>query len=77
MAKRGPKRRERLRGTSDDFVDTELLIEAEALASERERTAVPGQAAIRRAMRDIVESRRKAQARAEALTAGLDIDSDD
>lgn len=52
-----------------DHVDAELLIQAEELASIRENTAVPGRAAVNRAVREILEERRKRNAQAEAIAA--------
>lgn len=56
---------------SDDMCDPELRIEAEELASQRENTMLPGVAAVRRAMRDILAERRRRASRAEAIVGGL------
>ncbi len=62
---------------TDDVIDADLRIAAEELASERERTAIPGRAAVRKAMRDILAERRTRQARADAIAAGFDADIGD
>lgn len=71
MAKR--QRRQRV-WLTDDVVDADLRIEAEELASQREGTMLPGHAAVRKAMRDILTERRSRRARADAIAAGFEAD---
>jgi hypothetical protein len=63
--------------------DAELLDQAHELASEREGTINPGRAAVRRAVRDLLDERRRRKLSAEARAAlgadlndGGDVDGD-
>lgn len=69
-AKRKRKLRNHFGGyDAPEHLDAELLIEAEALASTRENTSVPGRRAVQRALRDIIDARRRRNAQAEAIAA--------
>ncbi len=67
MAKRKPHTR--LGGWLGEEVDSVLLEEAEELACQREGTLLPGQAAIRKAVRDLLEARRRRTLSNEARAA--------
>ncbi len=67
MSKRKPHTR--LGGWIGEDVDAALLDEAVELAEHREGTLVPGQAAIRRAVRDLLEARRRRTLSNEARAA--------
>jgi hypothetical protein len=63
-------RRKRPRASAFDAdLDAELLDQANELASEREGTINPGRAAVRRAVRDLLDERRRRKLSAEARAA--------
>lgn len=63
MAKR-PGRGGGILTVDGERIDDELLIEAEEIASARGNTAIPGKAAVKRVIRELLERRRQASARA-------------
>ncbi len=67
MPKRKPHTR--LGGWIGEDVDAALLEEAEELAAQRSGTCIPGQAAIRKAVRDLLEARRRRTLSNEARAA--------
>lgn len=76
--KRRTKARTSINGWMGEDVDSELLDEAIELASNREGTCVPGNAAIRAAIRDLLEARRRRSLSNEAREAlGFDPNGED
>ena len=69
MPKRRTKPHTRLGGWIGEDVDAALLEEAEELAAQRSGTCIPGQAAIRKAVRDLLEARRRRTLSNEARAA--------
>lgn len=67
--RRRPATRTSVNGWLGEDVDNELLDEAIELASNREGTCVPGNAAIRAAVRDLQDARRRRSLANEACAA--------
>ncbi len=74
--RRRTKPHTRMGGWLGEDVDSVLLEEAEELASQREGTLLPGKAAVRQAVRDLLDARRQRSLSAEARNA-LGWDGDD
>lgn len=54
---------------SDDIIDDELQAEADALAAEREQSVIPSKAGVRKALRDLLDARRRRSMANEAAAA--------